>query len=81
MEAGVSGYHIEDQRPGTKVRSPGRQRCWCPPTGLGQAAPTPLRFQLDIMKGSGIIVARTDAGQPTLIDGRADEPTSRSCSA
>src|SRR5678815_2652379 len=31
------------------------------------------RFQLDIMKVPGIIVARTDAESATLLDGRGDE--------
>lgn len=72
VEAGVTGYHIEDQKPGTKK---------CGHQGGKVLAPVDeqikrlnaARFQLDIMEVPGIIVARTDAEAATLLDGRGDE--------
>jgi len=72
VEVGVPGYHIEDQRPGTKkcghqggkVLVPGDEQI----KRLNAA-----RFQLDVMRVPGLIVARTDAEAATLLDGRSDE--------
>jgi isocitrate lyase len=72
VEAGVPGYHIEDQRPGTK-------KCGHQGGKVLVAEDEQIkrlnaaRFQLDIMKVPGIIVARTDAEAATLLDGWGDE--------
>lgn len=72
VEAGVSGYHIEDQRPGTKKCGHQGGKVLVGSDEQVKRLNT-ARFQLDIMKVPGIIVARTDAEAANLIDGRADE--------
>ncbi|HEX6128166.1 MAG TPA: isocitrate lyase family protein, partial [Candidatus Limnocylindria bacterium] len=72
VEAGVPGYHIEDQKPGAKK---------CGHQGGKVLVPVDeqikrlngARFQLDIMGVPGLVVARTDAEAANLIDGSADE--------
>jgi len=72
VEVGVPGYHIEDQRPGTK-------KCGHQGGKVLVAEDEQIkrlnaaRFQLDVMRVAGIIVARTDAEAATLLDGRSDE--------
>lgn len=72
VEAGVPGYHIEDQRPGTKKcgHQGGKVLVPCDEQIKRLNA---ARFQLDVMGVPGLIVARTDAEAATLIDGRGDE--------
>ena len=72
VEVGVPGYHIEDQRPGSKK---------CGHQGGKVLVPVDeqikrlnaARFQLDIMGVPGLIVARTDAEAATLLEARGDE--------
>jgi isocitrate lyase len=72
VEVGVPGYHIEDQRPGTK-------KCGHQGGKVLVAEDEQIkrlnaaRFQLDVMRVPGIIVARTDAEAATLVDGWGDE--------
>src|SRR5437660_9657412 len=72
VEVGVPGYHIEDQRPGTK-------KCGHQGGKVLVASDEQIkrlnaaRFQLDVMKVAGLIVARTDAEAATLLDGRGDD--------
>jgi isocitrate lyase len=72
VEAGVPGYHIEDQRPGTKKCGHQGGKVLVPSDEQIKRLNT-ARFQLDIMRVPGIIVARTDAEAANLIDNRADE--------
>jgi isocitrate lyase len=72
VEAGVPGYHIEDQRPGTKKCGHQGGKVLVPSDEQIKRLNT-ARFQLDIMRVPGIIVARTDAEAANLIEGRADE--------
>ena len=71
-EVGVPGYHIEDQRPGAKK---------CGHQGGKVLVPVDeqikrlnaARFQLDVMRVPGIIVARTDAEAASLLESCTDE--------
>lgn len=71
VEAGVPGYHIEDQRPGTK-------KCGHQGGKVLVSVDEQIkrlnaaRFQLDIMGVPGIIVARSDAEAATLLDNNKD---------
>src|SRR4029079_2358817 len=72
VESGVPGYHIEDQRPGTKKCGHQGGKVLVPSDEQIKRLNT-ARFQLDIMRVPGIIVARTDAEAANLLDSRADE--------
>lgn len=72
VEVGVPGYHIEDQRPGTKKCGHQGGKVLVPSDEQIKRLNT-ARFQLDIMRVPGIIVARTDAEAANLIDSRGDE--------
>ncbi len=72
VEAGVPGYHIEDQRPGTKKC--GHQGGKVLVSSSEQIKRlNAARFQLDVMRVPGIIVARTDAESASLLESRSDE--------
>lgn len=72
VEVGVPGYHIEDQRPGTKKC--GHQGGKVLVSSDEQIKRlNAARFQLDVMGVPGIIVARTDAEAANLLDSRGDE--------
>lgn len=72
VEAGVTGYHIEDQKPGTKKCGHQGGKVLVPSDEQIKRLNT-ARFQLDIMEVPGIIVSRTDAEAATLLDGNGDE--------
>ncbi len=72
VESGVPGYHIEDQRPGTKKCGHQGGKVLVPSDEQIKRLNT-ARFQLDIMRVPGIIVARTDAEAANLLESRADE--------
>jgi isocitrate lyase len=72
VEAGVPGYHIEDQKPGTKKCGHQGGKVL---VGSDEQIKrlNAARFQLDIMGVPGIIVARTDAEAANLIESCSDE--------
>ena len=72
VEVGVPGYHIEDQRPGTKKCGHQGGKVLVPADEQIKRL-NAARFQLDVMRVPGIIVARTDAEAANLLDSRADE--------
>ena len=72
VEAGVAGYHIEDQKPGAK-------KCGHQGGKVLVSVDEQIkrlnaaRLQLDIMRVPGLVVARTDAESATFIENRSDE--------
>src|SRR6185436_13518249 len=72
VEVGVTGYHIEDQKPGAKKCGHQGGKVL---VGVDEQIKrlSAARFQLDVMKVPGIIVARTDAESATFLEGRGDE--------
>ncbi len=71
VEVGVPGYHIEDQRPGTKKCGHQGGKVLVSVDEQIKRLNT-ARLQLDIMRVPGIIVARTDAEAATLLDSNND---------
>jgi isocitrate lyase len=72
VEAGVPGYHIEDQRPGTKKCGHQGGKALVAQDEQNKRL-NAARFQLDIMGVAGLVVARTDAEAANLIDSSGDE--------
>ena len=72
VDAGVPGYHIEDQKPGVKKCGHQAGKVLVPRDEQIKRL-NASRFQLDIMKVPGLIVARTDAEAATFLDGSSDE--------
>jgi len=72
VEAGIPGYHIEDQRPGTKKCGHQGGKVLVAQDEQNKRL-NAARFQLDVMGVPGLIVARTDAEAANLLDGRGDE--------
>ena len=70
-EVGVPGYHIEDQKPGLKKCGHQGGKVLVSENEQIQRL-NAARFQLDVMRVPGIIVARTDAEAANLLDGCAD---------
>ena len=72
VEVGVPGYHIEDQKPGAKKCGHQGGKVL---VGVDEQIKrlSAARFQLDVLKVSGIVVARTDAEAATFLEGRGDE--------
>ena len=72
VEVGVPGYHIEDQKPGAKKCGHQAGKVLVAQDEQNKRL-NAARFQLDIMRVPGIIVARTDAESATFLDNRSDE--------
>ncbi|MBA2570627.1 MAG: isocitrate lyase family protein [Chloroflexi bacterium] len=72
VEAGVPGYHIEDQKPGAKKCGHQAGKVLVAQDEQNKRL-NAARLQLDIMRVPGIIVARTDAEAATFLDSRSDE--------
>jgi isocitrate/methylisocitrate lyase len=72
VEVGVPGYHIEDQKPGAKKCGHQGGKVL---VGVDEQIKrlSAARFQLDVMRVPGVIVARTDAEAATFLEGRGDE--------
>jgi isocitrate/methylisocitrate lyase len=72
VEAGVPGYHIEDQKPGAKKCGHQGGKVLVPADEQIKRL-SAARLQLDVMGVAGLIVARTDAEAANLLDGCGDE--------
>jgi len=72
VEAGVPGYHIEDQKPGAKKCGHQSGKVLVAQDEQNKRL-NAARLQLDIMRVPGIIVARTDAESATFLDNLTDE--------
>ena len=72
VEAGVPGYHIEDQKPGAKKCGHQSGKVLVSEDEQIRRL-NAARLQLDIMRVPGIVVARTDAEAATFLENRTDE--------
>jgi isocitrate lyase len=72
VEAGVPGYHFEDQKPGAKKCGHQAGKVLVAQDEQNKRL-NAARLQLDVMRVPGIIVARTDAEAATFLDNRSDE--------
>src|SRR5262249_16322624 len=79
VEAGIPGYHIEDQKPGVKKCGHQGGKVLVPQDEQIKRL-NAARFQLDIMRVPALIVARTAPQSATFLhapraalDGRSDE--------
>jgi isocitrate/methylisocitrate lyase len=72
VEAGVPGYHIEDQKPGAKKCGHQGGKVLVAQDEQNKRL-NAARLQLDIMRVPGIVVARTDAEAATFIDNCTNE--------
>jgi isocitrate lyase len=72
VEAGVPGYHIEDQKPGAKKCGHQAGKVLVGQDDQNKRLNS-ARLQLDVMGVPGIVVARTDAESATFLDNRTDE--------
>ncbi|HEY4632502.1 MAG TPA: isocitrate lyase ICL2 [Candidatus Limnocylindrales bacterium] len=72
VEAGVPGYHIEDQKPGAKKCGHQAGKVLVAQDEQNKRL-NAARFQLDVMRVPGIVVARTDAEAATFLESRSDE--------
>ncbi len=71
-EVGVPGYHIEDQKPGVKKCGHQGGKVLVPQDEQIKRL-NAARFQLDVMRVPGLIVARTDAESATFVESSSDE--------
>lgn len=72
VEVGIPGYHIEDQRPGAKKCGHQSGKVLVPIEEQARRLNT-ARFQLDVMRVPGLIVARTDSEAATFLEAISDE--------
>ncbi len=72
VEAGVPGYHLEDQKPGAKKCGHQAGKVLVAEDEMIKRL-NAARLQLDIMRVPGILVARTDAEAATFLENTSDE--------
>ena len=72
VESKIGAVHIEDQRPGSKVCGHQGQKVLVSTAEMISRLNT-ARLQFDIMGVGGVVVARTDSNDATVIDSIEDE--------
>jgi len=72
VESKIGAVHIEDQRPGSKVCGHQGQKVLVSTAEMISRLNT-ARLQFDIMGVEGVVVARTDSNDATVIDSIEDE--------